>query len=147
MKRIFLLTILLLLPGISLAISGNEHDIFGTAFAQAAPQGRAAVSSGTTTTAAICLQETDEAYLFILDADAVSGTTPTLDVKIQNSPDGKNWVDISGGAFTQVTTVDKYFTTGISLTPLGKCFRAVLVSAGTTPVYNAAVRLYTRKVL
>jgi hypothetical protein len=33
-----------------------------------------------------------------------TGTTPTLDLKLQHSPDGTNWDDLDGSAFTQITT-------------------------------------------
>jgi len=40
-------------------------------------------------------------------AGAVTGTTPTLDLKLQSSADGStSWADIPGGAFPQRTTSD-----------------------------------------
>ena len=39
----------------------------------------------------------------VLKVSAKTGTTPTLDVKIQISTDTKTWTDLTGGAFTQVT--------------------------------------------
>lgn len=40
----------------------------------------------------------------ILDSAAGAGTAPTLDVKLQDSPDGTTgWADITGAAFAQVT--------------------------------------------
>lgn len=38
-----------------------------------------------------------------LDVTAASGTTPTLDVKVQTTVDGTNWCDVA--AFAQVTAV------------------------------------------
>ena len=40
-----------------------------------------------------------------LDVTAVSGTTPTLDVKVQTLVDGTNWCDIA--AFTQATAATR----------------------------------------
>ncbi len=64
-----------------------------------------------------------------------SGTNPSLDIKLQFSPDGKNWMD-SGDAFTQITTSDtltlKRFTA-----IFGKYIRFVATVGGTnTPTYN-----------
>lgn len=44
-------------------------------------------------------------FAAILDSNAGTGTSPTLNVKAQTSyDDGSSWVDIPSGAFTQVTT-------------------------------------------
>lgn len=40
-----------------------------------------------------------------LDVTAASGTTPTLDVKVQTTVDGTNWCDV--GAFAQATAVSR----------------------------------------
>jgi hypothetical protein len=43
----------------------------------------------------------------ILEVGAVSGSAPTLDVKIQESADGSTgWADVSGKTFTQVTAAN-----------------------------------------
>lgn len=63
----------------------------------------------------------------------ISGTSPTLDVKIQGSNDnGSNWTDIA--SFPQVTTsaVKKYIRV---LTPF-KEIRAVADAGGTSPSYG-----------
>lgn len=62
----------------------------------------------------------------------ISGTSPTLDVKIQGSDDDSNWTDIK--SFPQVTTsaVKKYIRI---LTPY-KYIRAVATKGGTTPSYG-----------
>ncbi len=39
----------------------------------------------------------------LLSAKATAGTTPTLDIKLQDSADNSTFADISGAAFTQVT--------------------------------------------
>ena len=63
-----------------------------------------------------------------------SGTTPTLDCKIQYSPDKINWVD-SGDAFTQITTVNGTFVKKLT-SNFGKYIRLVFTLAGTTPNYT-----------
>ena len=63
----------------------------------------------------------------------ISGTSPTLTVKIQGSNDnGSNWTDIA--SFPQVTTsaVKKYMRI---LTPY-KQIRAVATKGGTSPSYG-----------
>jgi hypothetical protein len=38
-----------------------------------------------------------------VNVSAATGTTHTLDVKIQSSNDGSTWTDVPGGAITQIT--------------------------------------------
>lgn len=45
-----------------------------------------------------------------LSVTAVSGTTPTLNCKIQDSDDNSTYADVTGGAFTEVTTSDAFET-------------------------------------
>lgn len=74
-----------------------------------------------------------EAIVF-LNVTAHSGTTPTLDCKIQYSPDGSNWVD-SGDSFTQITTTNGVFFKKLS-TIFGRYVRLVFTLSGTTPNYT-----------
>jgi hypothetical protein len=76
-----------------------------------------------------------------LDAANVSGTTPTLDVKIETSPDGTNWYQI--GTFTQVTTVasKQVLTLGSGFTTqgFGNQIRANYTAGGTSPNYTVGI--------
>lgn len=77
----------------------------------------------------------------VLDSAAGTGTTPTLDVKLQDSADGATgFADITGAAFTQVTDA------GASLQeiPLNvdavKAFiRGVATITGTGPSFTFSV--------
>lgn len=82
----------------------------------------------------------------VLSTTAVSGTTPTMDVKIQESAVlGSGYTDITGATFTQVTdsstTEEIHFQTNLQFV------RAIATLAGTSPVYDAAVVLVVRKKL
>ena len=74
-----------------------------------------------------------EAIAFI-NLTAQTGTTPTLDCKIQYSPDQVNWID-SGDAFTQMTTSTGLFMKKLSAN-FGKYIRFVFTLGGTTPDYT-----------
>jgi hypothetical protein len=70
-----------------------------------------------------------------LNVTALSGGTATLDVKIQDSPDGATWYDITGMTFTQATgaTSQRLAVGG----PLGAYVRAVCTQgAGSTSNYT-----------
>lgn len=69
-----------------------------------------------------------------LNSQAHSGTTPTLDIKFQISPDKLNWVDV-GDAITQVTTTDSVTFKRLTAN-FGKYMRAIIVLAGTAPSYK-----------
>lgn len=76
----------------------------------------------------------------ILSANAISGTTPTLDIKLQESDSlGTGYTDISGAAFTQVTTVDSLQE--IHFRTSKRYVRAERVTTGTSPTYDLACLL------
>lgn len=72
----------------------------------------------------------DDAQVF-LDITAVSGTTPTLDVTIQYSPDGTRW--FTHTAFAQKTTTDK---DSKQISGLGKSMRIAYTIGGTGPSFT-----------
>lgn len=79
----------------------------------------------------------------ILSASNQSGTTPTLDVKLQTSAtvDG-TYADISGATFTQVTTTDGQQVITLDIDSIATDFvRAVGTLAGTSPVYEYSASL------
>ena len=73
-----------------------------------------------------------------LEVGTVSGTSPTLDVKLQESDtSGGTYTDISGAAFTQVTASNN--SQILRVEGLGtsrkRFIRAVATIAGTTPSF------------
>lgn len=82
----------------------------------------------------------------ILEAANVSGTTPTLDVKLQESDtSGGTYTDVAGAAFTQVTTVAGIQTLAVEIQKTKKFVRAVFDVGGTSPVYTAGCYLVGQK--
>ena len=85
--------------------------------------------------------------LFFLNITAASGTTPTLDIKIQNKCQATGiYYAITGASFAQKTAAGTDF---IAIDPaltssankaisqiLGPCFRAVCTIGGTTPSFT-----------
>jgi hypothetical protein len=72
------------------------------------------------------------AYKAYLDVGNVTGTSPTLDVKIQESDDGTTFTDISGAAFAQMSATGNQtlvFKTG------KRYVRAVATLGGSSPVF------------
>lgn len=78
---------------------------------------------------------------FILEVGAVSGTTPTLDVKIQESDDNATFTDVAGATFTQVTASNN--SQILRVEGLGtdrkRYLRAVATIGGGTPSVTFAV--------
>lgn len=66
----------------------------------------------------------------LLASKATAGTTPTLDVKLQDSADNSTFADIAGAAFTQVTDA------GSSAAVLHK----ITVNVGAVKRYIRAVK-------
>lgn len=82
-----------------------------------------------------------------LEVGVVSGTTPTLDVKLQESDtSGGTYTDISGATFTQVTATGNsqiIRVEGLNQGTSGRkrFIRAVGTIAGTTPSFAFGVEL------
>lgn len=70
----------------------------------------------------------------LLVTGTVSGTTPTLDAKVQDSADNSTFADVTGATFTQVTASNK--AQMIYVPPCRRYVRIVATIAGTTPVFN-----------
>lgn len=77
-----------------------------------------------------------EEMINFLNVTGHGGTTPTLDVTQQISPDGLTWTD--GDAFTQVTTSDSQ-TIKRTTANFGKWMRFKIVLGGTAPRYTLAL--------
>jgi hypothetical protein len=80
--------------------------------------------------------------LVVLNASAGTGTTPTLDVKLQHSDDNSTYADVTGGAFTQVTDVAGSAgvqVKKINVSDLKRYVRVIGTIAGTTPSFDFAV--------
>lgn len=78
----------------------------------------------------------------LLDAGApTAGTTPTLDVKIQDSDDNTTFADVTGKAFTQVTTVASRQQLVIDTNSVRRYIRSVVTIGGTaTPAYPVSLQ-------
>lgn len=74
--------------------------------------------------------------LAYLNVTAVAGTTPSMTVTIQDSPDGVTWYDVS--SFTAVTAAG---TQRLVESNVGKYIRASIAVSGTTPSFTANVQV------
>ena len=85
--------------------------------------------------------------IVILDSEAGTGTSPTLDVKLQESANNSDWSDISGATFTQVTDGGAGFEKiSINVNDTERYLRAVATLGGTSPVFVFGVSLvYSKK--
>ena len=85
--------------------------------------------------------------LIVLDIGAVSGTTPTLDVKIQDATDGSGTgaADITGAAFAQATTANQRAKLVIPAGAPRSHIRVVGTVGGTTPNFTYSVTLLSRQ--
>jgi hypothetical protein len=109
-------------------------------FANATPTFTVAARTATTNGSTITTTDHEGLGLAILMCGAVSGTSPTLDVKIQDSPDGTTWTDVSGGAFTQITGGSSIQKLNLDFNSLQKNLRAVATIAGTSPSFTFGVQ-------
>ena len=81
--------------------------------------------------------------IIILASDAASaGSSPTLDVKLQESSDNSTFTDISGATFTQVTDAQALEKITINTNDVKRYLRAVGTIGGTSsPAFTYSVAL------
>lgn len=81
--------------------------------------------------------------LVYVNVSAVSGTTPTMTVKLQDSVDGTNWFDVTGGATASITATGPQLVR-IASTPIAPFVRLVWTLGGTTPsfTFSTSVSLF-----
>ena len=106
------------------------------------------VTSATTSTSTgsgIDIRDYIGRMAIMLDADNNSGTTPTMDVKIQESADDSTYSDISGATFTQVTTTASFQQIALDVDSTKRYIRAVSTLAGTSPSYTYSITGYGAK--
>tara|TARA_R110002110_G_scaffold199101_1_gene409859 strand:- start:1 stop:384 length:384 start_codon:yes stop_codon:yes gene_type:complete len=114
----------------------NVHDAVDTVEVLPAVR-RTATANGS----AVDIQQYVGKLKFVLATSAGGGTSPTLDVKLQDSADGSTgWADISGAAFTQVTdAADATADLGIWANAVKRYVRAVVTISGTSPTFDCAL--------
>jgi len=83
----------------------------------------------------------------IFDSGLGTGTTPTLDVKLQDSADNSTFADITGKVFTQVTGAagNGQQTMSFDTRSTRRYIRLVKTVAGTTPSFPCSAALVGRK--
>lgn len=97
-----------------------------------------ATRTTTVTGAAVDMQQYVGKVKMVLMSSIGTGTTPTLDVKLQDSADGSTgWADIAGATFTQVTdAADAIEAIGVTIDSAARYIRGVGTIAGTTPSFS-----------
>ncbi len=83
-----------------------------------------------------------EEVVYVAMVGAVSGTTPTLDVKIQEClTSGGTYTDITGAAFAQIVDATHQFHLGVRVNPLKPFQRVLATIAGTSPSFTMSVAM------
>lgn len=102
----------------------------------------AASRTSTLTGTGIDVLEYEGVALVLLNASAGTGTSPTLDVKLQHSDNDSTYEDVTSGTFTQVT--DAAETAGVkvmklNVSDLKRYLRVIGTIAGNTPSFDFGV--------
>ncbi len=103
------------------------------------PAARTSSGNGT----GIDLADTGPELYAILENGTTSGTSPTLDVKIQESDDNSTFSDISGATFTQLTAAGAERILVRNRTK--RYVRAVATIGGTSPSFACMVLICAPK--
>lgn len=90
--------------------------------------------------AAIDLQQYVGDLKLVLSASAGGGTTPTLDIKLQESDTaGGAFTDIPSGAFAQVAATSSTQSITIDADARKRFIRAITTITGTSPTFDLAL--------
>lgn len=101
-------------------------------------------ATATVTGGAVDLVETDGPCFAIVAVGTVSGTSPTLDVKVQESDTSAGtYTDISGATFAQITASNK--TLAINFKRSKRFVRLLATIAGTSPSFACAGIIFGEK--
>ena len=116
-------------------MKGTAHEVL-RADEALRPEAKTATGNGL----AVTQHKGAEEALFVLLIGAVTGTSPTLDVKIQDSPDNSVWTDVTGATMAQKTAThaNKIFTGRVNWKHRAKYLRAVFTIGGTTQSFTIA---------
>jgi hypothetical protein len=101
-------------------------------------------ATATVTGSAVDLISGDGRCFAVQQVGAVTGTSPTLAGKIQESADGStNWTDIAGATFTTVTATDN--VQAITFDRTQRFVRYVGTIGGTSPSFPVGVLIGEQK--
>lgn len=106
--------------------------------AQAVELAPAAARTATANGTGVDIRDFQGILKVLLNIGAVTGTAPTLDVKIQDSADNSTFADVTGYAFAQQTAAAN-LALGIDTRNLRRYIRAVMTIGGTTPSFPCAI--------
>jgi hypothetical protein len=98
-----------------------------------------AANTSTVTSSGVDLQSYIGQVVVAQLVGTVSGTSPTLDGKIQSSTDNSTWADVSGATFTQVTASNSAQYIAVDTRVANRYIRYVGTIAGTTPSFTSGV--------
>ena len=87
----------------------------------------------------IDLKDYEGDILFILDSAAGGGSSPTLDVTIEDSADNSTFAALSGAAFTQVTGSASSQKLSISADECKRYVRVKFTIGGSSPTFDLSV--------
>ncbi len=77
-----------------------------------------------------------------MDVTAVSGTTPSLTLKLQYSYNGTNWTDLTSGAMSAITAAGVRELNGVTWAGAAPYVRYVATISGTTPSFTFNLTIY-----
>tara|TARA_R100001460_G_scaffold19236_1_gene40287 strand:- start:1869 stop:2252 length:384 start_codon:yes stop_codon:yes gene_type:complete len=102
--------------------------------------------TATATSSAIDLKEFDGDVLLVLNCAAGTGSSPTLDIKVQDSDEtGGTYGDLSGAAFTQVTDAASLQTLEVNKDECKRFIKLVQTVGGSSPVFVYGISLIGAK--
>tara|TARA_Y100001951_G_scaffold99799_1_gene102280 strand:+ start:321 stop:704 length:384 start_codon:yes stop_codon:yes gene_type:complete len=102
--------------------------------------------TATATSSAIDLKEFDGDVILVLNCAAGTGSSPTLDIKVQDSDEtGGTYGDLSGATFTQVTTSASLQTLEVNKDECKRFIKIVQTVGGSSPVFVYGVSLIAAK--
>lgn len=100
-----------------------------------------AQGAGTVTSGPIAVAGWAAGVILAVHCTAITGTSPTLDVSLEQSADGASWSAITGSGITQLTaTGNRLAVAGVT----NKYVRVTATVGGTTPAVTFTASVWVR---
>lgn len=106
---------------------------------------QAARRTATANGAGVDMLDYEGSAIVVLDCGAIGGTSPTLDVRLQESDtSGGTYTDVAGGGYTQITAAGTQKLT-LAIQNTKRWIRVASTIGGTTPTPEYGVYLVAQK--
>ncbi len=134
---VLMFAVLFALAMATAAIAGFGYDLNGDTVNAGLESPQAVTASAASSS--MDLAGYEGAVKLTLYSAAGTGTSPTLNAKVQTSPDDSTWTDVSGATFSQITNAASSLQSiGVDTRAVQRYIRVYYTVGGTSPSFTVS---------